>query len=489
MDIHIDTSSIESYRQFLSIKKLPSYAISGRVASFPDEYAGRIGASASPVSHSYSPEPFLFDYQSAIAEMAIRKRKFAVFADCGLGKSLILLSYAKHVSQSHGKRCLILTPPMVVRQLESEARRFFGDSLHVETVSASRLQEWLDTAGPGVGITNYEALKKTTEPGELGCLILDESSILKSHYGNYASICIKLGRGLDWKLCLTGTPAPNDRIEYANHGVFLDRFPTINSFLATYFINRGQTQERWALKPHALRPFYRSLSDWCIFLTNPAVYGWIDNAGTIPPIRTHIHRVELTKQQRDWIGGHLGSLVATRAGGIQTRGAYGQVAKGHWKGTDFETNKPGAIADLINSWHGESTLVWCIYDREQDLVHDAIGGESLSGKTPTQQRVDAVDRFKSGYSKVLISKPRILGFGLNLQVATRQVFSGLQDSYESYYQCVKRSNRVGSTKPLDVHIPVTELEEPMIETVLQKADRVDADSREQEALFKELSGL
>jgi hypothetical protein len=86
---------------------------------------------------------------------------------------------------------------------------------------------------------------------------------------------------------------------------------------------------------------------------------------------------------------------------------------------------------------------------------------------------------------VLISKPRILGFGLNLQVATRQVFSGLQDSYEQFYQCVKRSNRVGSTKPLNVHIPVTELEEPMIETVLRKAHRVEQDTIEQEQLFRE----
>lgn len=288
---------------------------------------------------------------------------------------------------------------------------------------------------------------------------------------------------------MTGTPAPNDRIEYANHGVFLDRFPTINAFLATYFINRGQTQERWALKPHALRPFYRALSDWCIFLTDPSVYGWQDNCGNIPPINVHIEHVPLTSDQRLWINDHLGSLVATRAGGIQTRGAYGQVSKGSWKGKKFATNKPGFIRDMLGRWPDESTLIWCIYDDEQDTIFDACGGESLCGKTPISQRIVAIDRFKSGESKVLISKPKILGFGLNLQVATRQVFSGLQDSYESYYQCVKRSNRIGSTKPLNVHIPVTELEEPMIETVLAKAHRVEQDSREQEQLFKELSGF
>lgn len=490
MEITLDSKSIESYRQFLSIKKLPAYRIRGRIASFPDEYANRLGAAAVPTSDTYQPEAFMFDYQAAITAMAIAKRKFAIFADCGLGKSLMLLSYARYVKEQIGKkRVLILTPPMVVRQLAAEAKRFWGDDLPVEIVRASGLQEWLCGNTSAIGITNYEALKKETLPGNLGCLILDESSILKSHYGNYAGICIELGRGLEWKLCLTGTPAPNDRIEYANHGVFLDRFPTINSFLATYFINRGQTQERWALKPHALRPFYRSLSDWCIFLTNPAVYGWNDNCGTIPPINVHIEHVELTEDQRRWVNTHLGSLVATRAGGIQSRGAYGQVAKGNWKGQYFASNKPTFIDGLIKSWPDESTLVWCLYDSEQDALHTTIGGESLSGKTKTSVRVAAVDRFKAGESRVLISKPRILGFGLNLQVATRQVFSGLQDSYESYYQCVKRSNRIGSTKPLNVHIPVTELEEPMIETVLTKAHRIESDTKEQELLFKELSGL
>lgn len=109
----------------------------------------------------------------------------------------------------------------------------------------------------------------------------------------------------------------------------------------------------------------------------------------------------------------------------------------------------------------------------------------MSGKTAMKARIGMIDRFKSRETDVLSSKPKILGFGLNLQVATRQVFSGLQDSYEAYYQCVKRSNRIGSTKPLNVHIPVTEIEEPMVENVLRKARRVEADTREQESLFAE----
>jgi len=484
----LDPQSVESYKTYLQIKQLPAWGILGRLATIPDEYADRLGVAVEGTSSGYMPEPFLFDYQADITTKAIEQQKFAVFADCGLGKSLIILSYANYVYRKTGKRILILTPPLVVPQMAQEAARFWGDDLPVEIVKAASMQEWLDQEGPAIGISNYEALKRDTQQGNLGCLILDESSILKSHYGNYASICLRLGYGLQWKLCCTGTPAPNDRIEYANHAVFLDRFPTVNSFLATYFVNRGQTGERWELKPHALRPFYRSLSAWSIFLTDPAVYGWKDNTTTIPPIHVEIHQVPLTPQQRDWVHQELGELVVTRAGGITKRSAYGQVAKGFWKGERFATHKYEFMSDLVRGWYDqESTLVWCLYDAEQERCFDTLGGASMDGKTPMGKRAAMIEQFKSGETRVLISKPKILGFGLNLQVATRQVFSGLQDSYESYYQCVKRSNRIGSTKPLNVHIPVTELEEPMVENVLRKAHRVEHDTKEQELLFKELS--
>jgi hypothetical protein len=140
------------------------------------------------------------------------------------------------------------------------------------------LASWTQTTNGEIGITNYDALDEDVDTGSLGALILDESSMLKSHYGKWGQDCIRIGRGLDWKLCLTGTPAPNDRIEYANHAVFLDHYPTVNSFLARFFVNRGKTDERWELKPHALRPFYEALSHWCIFVSNPAVYGWKDNS-------------------------------------------------------------------------------------------------------------------------------------------------------------------------------------------------------------------
>lgn len=482
----MDPKNIDSYRQFLRIKTLPSWRIRGRLAEFPDEYAADVGVSvgASNTSQHATTPDWMFDYQSDITKLAIKKRKFAIFADCGLGKTAMLLHFALTARDAEPrKRILIVSPLMVVEQTAAEAKRFFG--VEIEQVRAADLNKWL-SGGSGIGITNYDALTDDVSKGNLGGLVLDESSMLKSHYGKWATKCLELGRGLNWKLCCTGTPAPNDRIEYANHAVFLDHFPTVNSFLATYFVNKGQTQERWILKPHALGPFYRAISHWCIFLANPSTYGWKDHSADIPPIYTHIHDVPLTDEQREVIGKQTGELFATSMGGITSRSVMGQIAKGNYRGREIDTNKPQYIRELIDGFDGESCIVWCMYNAEQDrLTKELPDSVSVTGSTKYEERKEMIDAFKSGQVKTLISKPKILGFGLNLQVATRQVFSGLQDSYESYYQAVKRSNRVGSTRPLNVHIPVTEIEEPMIETVLRKAKRVQRDTDEQEKIFKQ----
>jgi superfamily II DNA or RNA helicase len=263
----------------------------------------------------------------------------------------------------------------------------------------------------------------------------------------------------------------------------------VNAFLAKFFVNRGQTNERWELRPHALKPFYRALSHWCIFLVNPATYGWKDGTEPLPPINVKIHEVDLTPEQIALTMQASGKLIATDLGGIATRASYGQIAKGHYRGEYIPTNKPEFIRGLVNSWPDEATIIWCIYNEEQRLMASTFpDAVNIDGDTPLSERLIGIDGFKSGEKKTLISKSKILGFGLNLQVTTKMVFSGLQDSYEAYYQCVKRANRVGSKRALDVHIPITEIEQPMVETVLRKAKRVQEDTEEQEQLFKE-SGI
>lgn len=491
MNITLDPNCIESYRKFVKIKSLPTYKVTGRSIWFPDEYADLVGLE---VEHkrlvNWSPSDWLFDYQKHIVQMAVTKRKLAVFADCGLGKTPILLEFAQAAESNLNytkKRTLIVSPLMVIEQTCDECERFY--KFRPEVVKSSNLKEWMNGKG-GIGITNYESLTDDLEQGNLGALILDESSMLKSHYGKWGQTILRLGKGLDWKLACTGTPAPNDRIEYANHAVFLDHFQNVNSFLATYFVNKGQTQERWVLKPHALEPFYRALSHWSFFLVNPGNYGFEDNSKTLPPINIHIHDVPLTDEQKAVIGVESGELFATNMGGITSRSVMGQIAKGNYRGREVETNKPRFIKSLVESWPDESTIIWCLYNQEQSrLEKEFPEAASITGSTPLNKRQTLIDEFKSGKRKVLISKPKILGFGLNLQIATRQVFSGLQDSYESFYQAVKRSNRIGSTKPLNVHIPVTDVEEPMVATVLKKSKMVQQDTEYQEELFRKTNGM
>lgn len=487
--IDIDVRDIESYKTFLRIKRIPAYDIRGSRAWIPDEYMHLIGSDCSVGSQvDFQPNKRLFDYQRDIAEIAVRKRKYAGFIDCGFGKTLILLEHVRHAIRSlPASKCyLIVSPLMVIPQTIAEASRWYGDELSIEQIPAAKLQDWISHGSSRIGITNYEALSNIEGKGRLGGMGLDESSMLKSHYGKHGTKCIELGSGLEWKIALTGTPAPNDRVEYGNHAVFLDQFRSVNEFLAKYFVNRGETGERWELKAHALKAFYRDLSHWCIFMSNPATYGWKDNCGTIPPIRMHIDEVPMTDSQRRAVQSLTGQLMATSAGGIGTRGKLARIGKGIGSDGEIDSYKPQFIKDMVEREPERSTLMWCKYNPEQEAMAKMFPhAANISGDTKYEDRIEQIDLFKARQTNLLISKPKILGFGLNLQVATRQIFSTLQDSYEEFYQAVKRSNRVGSTEPLDVHVPVTEVEMPMVQNVLDKAHRIEQDTKEQEELFKE----
>jgi len=422
--------------------------------------------------------------------MAIEKERFCAFVSCGLGKTLMFMEFARHALRTMPKnQCvLIVSPLMVIDQTIAETERFYNGDIKIEKIPSGELDHWLTHGDGRIGITNYEAFNNPIRKGRLGCLIIDESSMLKSHYGKWGTEILKLGHGVRYKFASTGTPAPNDRIEYANHAVFMDAFPNVNAFLATYFVNRGQTNERWVLKDHALRAFWRALSHWSIFLTNPATYGWKDNSETIPPIIINHHHVEMTSEQERLAYDQTGDMFANRLGGIGSRSVLSQIAKGSFRGKRVATHKPDFIADLVESWPDESTLIWCKFNAEQSRLEEAMpDAGSITGATPHEERMKIVERFKDGRLRTLISKPKILGFGLNLQKATRQIFSGIDDSYEQYHQAVKRSNRVGSEYPLNVHLPVTDIEAPLMENVLRKAERVALDTEEQEKLFKEMS--
>ena len=484
IEIPLSMESLSDYEMFLRIKRLPVYRFIGRTAVIPARYAKMLRIK--PVRKrriTYKASPFLFDYQRDIARLALDAQRFSIFADCGLGKTLIYFEWIRHVLTNTDGAVLLVCPLMVVDQTLSESSRFYGDELQWEKLHAHDIEGWCN-AGGRLGITNFEAMNHDVHNQRLSGLVIDESSMLKSHYGKWGTQLVSLTKGLDWVLCGTGTPAPNDRIEYANHAVAMGAFPTINAFLARFFVNRGQVQNRWEIKPHAINAFYTALADWSIFLATPARYGWQDHSHDIPPINIHIHDVPLTSEQRLSIQEVTNDLFVSHVGGISTRSKLSQISKGRHNGKTIPENKTRYIQKLVDSWPKKATIIWCLYNAEQEQIAKAFpDAANITGATKHSDRVSLLADFQEGRRKVLITKPKILGFGLNLQIATRQIFSGLQDSYESFYQAVKRSNRVGSTRSLNVHIPITEAEAPMVENVLRKAKQVQADTEQQEAIF------
>lgn len=491
MKLWLNTGSIADYHKFTRGRSCPVYECRGRGLIVPDEYASAVtGMTVDRLPDvDYTPSKFLFDYQRDISRLAIRKRKFGVFVEPGYGKTLIMMEFTIHSdSIATGRPVLIVSPINVIPQTCEEAEKFYP-GLNVQRIPAAKLQDFLDN-GHGIGITNYESFNQPLRAGKLFAIAVDEGSMLKSHYGKWGNSILKLSAGVEWRLVLTGTPAPNDRIEYANHAIFCGMHRTVNEFLARYFVNRGQTSNRWEMMANAVDAFYRNLSHWCIFMVNPATYGWKDNAGTIPPINVSIHRVELTDEQKKATRETTGTLFVGSSGGIGQRSKLGQIAKGHFNGQKIGTNKPTFIAGLCAAFGEGSAIIWCKYNEEQKTIAEALPGcANISGDTPIEKRLELIKAFKLGQIKNLVSKGRILGFGLNLQVANNQVFSTLEDSYETYHQCVKRSNRVGSTHPLNVHLPLTENEEPMAQNALRKCRDVQQDTEEQERRFKENAWL
>ena len=207
--VGFDTGSVADYRKFLRLRTLPTYQWRGTTAFVPDEYAGLLDCGdAASVSVTANPIDGLFDYQRDIVSLAVRKQKFAVFADCGLGKTLIILEFARHAHEANGDgNVLIVSPLMVVSQTVEEALRWYGDAMEIDVVTAAELGEWLESGGNRIGITNYEAIRDGLPHGRLKGLVLDESSMLKSHYGKWGKRLIRMGRGVPFKLCATGTPA------------------------------------------------------------------------------------------------------------------------------------------------------------------------------------------------------------------------------------------------------------------------------------------
>lgn len=388
----------------------------------------------------------LFPFQRDLVRWSLRKGRAALFADTGMGKTIMQLVWAQHAAD----RVLILAPLAVARQTVAEGVRF--------SIPVMYARRQADAPEHGITITNYEMLDHF-DPAAFGAVVLDESSILKSFDGKVRTALIEAFMGTSRRLCCTATPAPNDVAELANHAEFLGVMDRVD-MLATFFVH---DDAGWRLKKHARQPFYRWLASWSMSLKKPSDLGYSDDGYVLPPLEIRPAFVQ-TKYTPP------GQLFATALHGITDRV---QVRR------QTLTERVAAAARLVAAERDETWLLWCGLNEESDALERAVpGAVQVRGSDDPEHKASVLETFAAGNSPVLVTKPSIAGFGLNLQVCARMAFVGLSDSYEQYYQALRRCWRFGQTRAVHAYIVLSEPEEAVYANVLRKEREAQATAAE-----------
>lgn len=488
---------LEDYVDLVTIRAAGEYEFiddAGSVWADPDALAAVGVIPETAVRAEWSIGSHLFDYQSWIVARALDRERFALFADTGLGKTAMQLDWARNVHVVTGGRVLILAPLSVCRQTIAEAGRFYDDLTVADLTSREALDEWLDT-GSGLGITNYEKFDRSGagdrwggDPWPVAGVVLDESSMLKA-FGVRKFAVMRAFSGVRFKLACSATPAPNQRTEFAQHAVFLDQVRSTTEYLTAYFMNRDGD---WQFKPHSRDAWAANLASWGVFVRDPKRWGFADHLADLPEMSEAFPAVPLTDEQviaaRHHEQGDQPSLFGATPGGITSRTKMMQIAHGFQLedgkvAERYPSHKPQWIADLVLGPHADDqVIVWVTFDEEGDQLA-ALIPESvhLSGKVRPAVRDEAIEGFRSsspGAPRVLILKPAMFGFGVNLQACSVQVFSTITDSFERYYQCIRRSYRFGQTRPVRVYVPLTDLDRAIATNVMNKQSTFQSDADE-----------
>ncbi len=393
----------------------------------------------------------LFPFQGKIVRKALENGKFAIFADCGLGKTIMQLEWSHQVSMHTKGKVLILTPLAVSLQTQEEAQKFGIDAKVVSS------QEEIDENG--IYITNYEKLHKF-DVSVFSGVVLDESSILKNMDGKTRTKIIESFDETPYKLACTATPSPNDFVELGNHCQFLNII-SMQEMLALFFINDamskgGKQAIGWRLKKHAEDEFWKFVGTWSYMLQKPSDMGDDDGDFDLPTLTVTQHIIE----SQEWED----TLFPMPAQSLSER------REARKSSLDNRILKTKEIADSISG----QCLIWCDFNNEADslakMFPDAV---EIRGADKDDKKVNAALDFAHGDIDMLISKPSMFGMGVNWQSCNNIIFCGLSDSYEQYYQAIRRCWRFGQKNKVNVHIVMSDREISVLENIERKHSNHD----------------
>lgn len=379
--------------------------------------------------------PMLYTFQRDIVRWALAKGRAAIFADCGLGKTPMQLEWSDQIIRERGGMVLILAPLAVASQTVTEGLKF---GINVN------LCETAEDLKPGINITNYEKLEKFKGVSFEG-VVLDESSILKSFTGKVRNQIVDFFCKTPFRLACTATPAPNDYMELGNHAEFLG-IMNYTEMLAMFFVHDGGQTSKWRLKGHAQDVFWEWMGSWAVVMESPRDLGYEIDGYDLPDLRIHEIIVDGDEPVTEAM-----TLTQRRQARRDTLGLRCQAA-----------------ADLVNN-SPEQWLVWCDLNAESEMLHSMIGSSvEVKGSDKSSNKSNRMLGFSIGIYRSLVTKPSIAGFGMNWQQCHNMIFVGLSDSYEQYYQAVRRCWRFGQDHPVDVYIVISAKEGAVKENIARK---------------------
>ena len=374
----------------------------------------------------------LFPFQKYCVKRAVKAGRFAMFEDCGLGKTLQQLEWAYQVQKHINQPVLILAPLGVIGQTIQEGVKF---GYEVKEIGLTVFDQDLKA---GIYITNYDNMDNI-DSYLFGGVVLDESSILKNFNGKIRNELIASFKETKYKLCCTATPSPNDTTELCNHAEFLNVMSR-NEMLAMYFVHDGGSTSDWRLKGHAKQAFWDFVSTWAVMLSKPGDIGFSNEGYELPELKVIEDYIETPKRNN----GMLFNDVAVSATGY------------HNELRETINERMKRVSEIVNS-SSDSWIVWIGHDEEGDLLRKMIPeAVEVKGSDNKQKKKDNLLGFGKGEFRVLITKLKIAQFGLNYQNCHNQIFASLDFSFESTYQGIRRSYRFGQEYDVNIHLIVTD---------------------------------